>query len=297
MSASQTQSSEYAQRAAANMDSEVRRIERAGMRSITTATIKLRAGVIRAWVRGGDLYAPIDEFQSELHDSLLASMTTAYLQGVVRSKAIAERYSRKRGLSLAKSLRRQLDELTNLSRFGKTDLQVLADKLSKQATTRVVDAGSVVRSKVADAVSEAIKKGESVRTAATRITRAMDASGVTAQNPYLSETLYRTSLQESYAAARWQTNQQPEIDDILWGYEYSATLDDRTTDLCSDLDGTRRAKGDAFWSRYMPPNHYNCRSIAVEIFKDETDLAAATPVPKVPLPPEGFQTNVGTEFV
>lgn len=279
------------------MDAEVRRIERAGLRSITSESTKLRAGVLRAWLRGGDVNAAIDDFQNELRDSLSASMLAAFLQGVIRSKAIAARHSTRHGLSLAKTLRQQLDDLTNLSRYGKTELQNLADVLSKQATQRIVDAGSVVRSQVADAVAVSIKRGESVRTASPRIMQAMDASGMTAQNPYLAETLYRTSLQESYSAARWQTNQDPAIDEILWGYEYSATLDDRTTSLCSDLDGTRRAKGDAFWLRYMPPNHFNCRSIAVEIFNDETDLAAATTVPNVPLPDEGFQINAGQVFV
>jgi len=279
------------------MDAELRRLERAGIRQTNGAAIKLRADVLRAWLRNGDakaLRAPIAAFERDLKRTLADAMAAGYLQGRLRARATA-RAARNKGLSLAKTLDDSMDDFADRLGIGPRDVQRLANYFTEQATARVVDAGSLIRSKLADAVADAIKSGDSVRTAAAAIREAMNASGLTNQNPYIAQTLYRTSLQESYAAAKWQANQEPEVQDMLWGYEYVATLDDRTTDLCIDLDGTRRKKGDAFWDRYTPPNHYNCRSQIIEVFNDD-EIAIATRVPKVELPGEGFQVNFGKLF-
>lgn len=51
--------------------------------------------------------------------------------------------------------------------------------------------------------------------------------------------------------------------------QYSAIIDDRTTEFCLSLDGRVFEPGSVAASQYMPPNHYNCRSIMVEILEDE----------------------------
>jgi SPP1 gp7 family putative phage head morphogenesis protein len=286
------ESTPSAQNAARIMDSEIRRLERAGIQSSNAAAIRLRADVLRAWLRNGDPLIAVADFEATMIRTLGDAMATGYLQGRLRARAIARR-ARKQ-LSMAQTINSAMDDFGDRLGLGVTDVQRLADYFTTQATSRVVDAGGVIRSKLADAVAEAIRKGETAKSAAGLIRQAMDASGVTPQNPYLAQTLYRTSLQESYAAARWQANEAPEIQEILWGYEYVATLDDRTTDLCLDLDGTRRKLGDPFWQRYSPPNHWNCRSQLIEIFTDEG--ATQTRLPKVPLPEEGFQVNFGQVF-
>lgn len=282
-----------AQAAARQMDAELRRIERAGLRTGNAAATKLRADVLRAWLRGGDPEAPIKAFEKSMAATLGDAMAAGYLQGRLRARATARR--KIKGLSLARSLDDAMDDFGDRLGLGTSDVQRLAEYFTEQATARVVDAGGLVRSKVADAVAEAIKRGDHVSKGAALIRDAMTASGVTPQNPYLAETLYRTSLQESYAAARWQANQDPEIQEILWGYEYAATLDDRTTDLCLDIDGTRRKKADPFWERFTPPNHWNCRSSIIEIFIGDAE-ASSTRVPQVGLPEPGFAENVGEVF-
>lgn len=275
------------------MDGELRRIERSGLRTSNAAAIKLRADVLRAWLRGGDPEAPIAAFEREMAATIGNAMATGYLQGRLRARATARRATRK--LSLSKSLDAMMDDFGDRLGLGVNDVERLAQYFTEQATSRVVDAGGLIRSKIADAAAEAIRRGDHVRKGAGLIREAMTASGVTPQNPYLAETLYRTSLQESYAAARWQANQAPEIQEILWGYEYASTVDDRTTELCLDLDGMRRKKDDPVWRRYTPPNHYNCRSQIIEIFVDDEE-AKSTRVPRVELPESGFQDNVGQVF-
>jgi SPP1 gp7 family putative phage head morphogenesis protein len=51
----------------------------------------------------------------------------------------------------------------------------------------------------------------------------------------------------------------------LTGYQYSAILDDRTTETCRYLDGKTIPIDDPQVSELSPPNHWNCRSILVPI--------------------------------
>lgn len=55
----------------------------------------------------------------------------------------------------------------------------------------------------------------------------------------------------------------------VYAMQYSAIIDDRTTDLCLSLDGRIVEPGSDDFYSYSPPQHYNCRSIWVEILQDE----------------------------
>ena len=52
---------------------------------------------------------------------------------------------------------------------------------------------------------------------------------------------------------------------IVNGYQYSAVLDGRTTDICAGLHGKQFAKG----TEPVPPLHFNCRSMLIPITKFE----------------------------
>lgn len=55
----------------------------------------------------------------------------------------------------------------------------------------------------------------------------------------------------------------------VYAFQYSAILDRRTTDLCRSLDGRIVKPGSGSFYNYSPPQHYNCRSMWVEILNDE----------------------------
>lgn len=57
--------------------------------------------------------------------------------------------------------------------------------------------------------------------------------------------------------------------ELIYGFQFSAILDDRTTDTCLSLDGRVVKAGSPDFYTYSPPRHYNCRSIWVEILNDE----------------------------
>ena len=52
---------------------------------------------------------------------------------------------------------------------------------------------------------------------------------------------------------------------LVQGWQYSAVIDSRTTDLCLSLDGKTAPKNDPVWNSFAPPLHWNCRSIIIPI--------------------------------
>ena len=55
---------------------------------------------------------------------------------------------------------------------------------------------------------------------------------------------------------------------IEW-YEFLATLDMRTSDICRGMDGTRHKVSQAKTSVNFPPMHTNCRSTTIPYFEDD----------------------------
>ena len=93
-----------------------------------------------------------------------------------------------------------------------------------------------------------------------------DATDADYPNPQARlETLVRTNTFEAINEARYGYFTDPILGDFVEAFEYSAILDERTTEICECLDGTIQPKGDAFWDTFNPPNHFNCRSLLIPI--------------------------------
>ena len=91
-----------------------------------------------------------------------------------------------------------------------------------------------------------------------------DAIG-TANVPAYLNTLVRTNNFEALNEARYEEFTDPALADFVLALEYSAILDDRTTEICRALDGSVWADDSPNWDDYRPPNHYNCRSVLVPV--------------------------------
>lgn len=79
-------------------------------------------------------------------------------------------------------------------------------------------------------------------------------------------TVVRTSMQHVNNSARqvvWADNE-----DIVIGYRWVSTLDDRTSDVCQDLDGEVFKVGEG----PIPPAHPNCRSVTIAELRPEFDI-------------------------
>jgi len=103
----------------------------------------------------------------------------------------------------------------------------------------------------------AVMSGESVQETGRRLSDAMDISVAA------GERIARTNVNAMYNEA--QKSVYDANADVLAGYAWEATLDDRTSQVCFMLHGQ-------FWPLGSktpgPPAHWNCRSILVPVFKD-----------------------------
>ena len=81
-----------------------------------------------------------------------------------------------------------------------------------------------------------------------------------------AETIARTATNHVSSVARQSTFKANQ--DVLKGWEFTATLDNRTTTICRFNDGQVHPIG----SGPIPPLHLGCRSSAVPVVKDKFDI-------------------------
>lgn len=77
------------------------------------------------------------------------------------------------------------------------------------------------------------------------------------------KTITRTEGTKAYNQGRLE--QFKSTGDFVQAVQYSAILDRRTTSLCKSLNGKIMSMGNPLLSVYIPPNHFNCRSILVPV--------------------------------
>jgi len=149
-----------------------------------------------------------------------------------------------------------------------------------------------VEGTIREAVNDAISNGTHVRDSALEVSKRLSALGVNPAKPHHLETLFRTQTQIAYSAGRWQADHDPDVEDIIWGYEYVTVGDDRVRPAHAKLEGVKLPKGDKFWKRFWPPNGWNCRCQAIPILER---IKPKQP-PKGVQPDKGFDYNAGEVF-
>ena len=92
--------------------------------------------------------------------------------------------------------------------------------------------------------------------------------------PYRLETMVRTNSTAAFNSGRKALFEDARESGFLVGYQYSAILDARTTEVCRYLDGRIfSANQQDELNRLLPPRHHNCRSIISPI--PRTDMTPA----------------------
>lgn len=71
-------------------------------------------------------------------------------------------------------------------------------------------------------------------------------------------------------------------EDDIYGYQYSAILDDAVCPICEELDGSVVDPATYNATIWMPPIHFNCRCIWVAIMSDEDDKPDFQDIPDSP---------------
>lgn len=155
-----------------------------------------------------------------------------------------------------------------------------------------------VESDLRDTIADLVSEGAHVKEAIQVIGDRFDKLGIDPVSSGEIETIFRTQVQIAFNAGKWEGEQDPDIQEILWGYKYVTVGDDRVRDNHAVLEGTTLPKEDSFWNTFYPPNGYNCRCSAIPIFeqraivKPPTVLEDGEPVK----PDKGFDFNPGKVF-
>jgi SPP1 gp7 family putative phage head morphogenesis protein len=107
-----------------------------------------------------------------------------------------------------------------------------------------------------------------VNAGVNELRKALALEGLTPDNSFTLEAIFRTQTQVAYSAGRWNADQDPAVQEILWGYKYVTVGDDRVRPEHVGLDGATFPKDDAFWNTHFPPCGWGCRCQAIPIYEE-----------------------------
>ena len=239
-----------------------------------------------------ELYNMMDIMEVQVLDAMIAAHLTGFLEATLR----AARHLQMLG---------PYDGATNYAKkrleLAKKDVDVLRKQYGVTAVNMTGKMGEAIEKKTQKAMAEIIEQNMHIQAGMEHLRKKLKG----AISPWTLETVVRTQIQVAYGAGRWDANMAPEIQEILWGYEYMSVGDFRVRPEHEALEGVRLPKEDPQWLEIWPPNGYNCRCEAIEIFKDEKARAKIKGIPKpkiikgkliVPGPDQGWAINHGTIF-
>lgn len=113
------------------------------------------------------------------------------------------------------------------------------------------------------ALMAGIEAGESVPQMVERLSNVL---GPYSDEPHRLEAIVRTNITDAMNQGRLVSSRRNS--EFLNGFEYSAILDARTTQVCRHLDGRIFRKDSPDLQRLKPPRHHNCRSLLVPVTID-----------------------------
>ncbi|KKN77716.1 hypothetical protein LCGC14_0356900 [marine sediment metagenome] len=261
------------------IDLDTRLVERKAVRAIVPMIGILRGRIVAQ--------ASIKEVSAELVELLTDVALFSHLLGMKRSFSLRPK-SKSLSLSLLTASVKALEDQLGVA------TKVLKAQYVRNVLKSVKDFTKPAEEEIRDELIIAQKEGLHVSPTIKNLQARFDEMNVKAN----AETLVRTQTQLAYNAGRWQADQDPVIQEILWGYEYVAITDDRVRPEHEAFDGTILPKEDPFWKTNWPPNGWNCRCTTIPLFEPERKKAPSKlPDGSVATPDKGFVGNSGVAVV
>lgn len=243
-------------------------IERKGVFEARKIGAKIKAAAIASWRNKKPFNAKplIDKMQPTLRDALLA----AHLESMYVSVKRAEKKEIK--LSVFS------DTISKYKKFlSGVDLKKLREYYDTRAFDILGEEAEIINVKMRDTIAGLVEEGAHVKEGVETLKARIETLGVDKKNDFRLETIFRTQTQFAYSAGKYAADQDPAIQDILWGYEYVTVGDDRVRESHERLDGVRLPKDDPFWKIWWPPNGWNCRCQVIQIFNDDPEAKKKSP--------------------
>jgi SPP1 gp7 family putative phage head morphogenesis protein len=141
--------------------------------------------------------------------------------------------------------------------------QEFLDLLDAEAFKLVGDYSVEITKKMRSVITQSIKNGEGEVATLKRLRELGDQES----DKWLN-TVVRTKTSEMYNRGRrsyWDNDEF--ASQLVEAYEFSAILDDRTSEVCAELDGSIIQKDEDIMANLTPPLHFNCRSVLVPLTK------------------------------
>lgn len=250
--------------------------------------------------RGGD---PVGVALRQLDRAvplLRDAMIVAHHQGVVRSAQM-----RAARVPSELSLEAPYVESMRVMRQWVTISPVQMKELGARYETEALRVLTTMKTSVQNGLQQTMldiqMEGLHRKDAVKALSKAFKKEGLTPRNSFTLEAIFRTQSHIAYSAGRWHANQDPAIQEILWGHKYVTVGDDRVRPEHEALDGTTLPKNDPQWNLIYPPNGWACRCQVIDVFDEGEEVrppsvAVVDGREVIPGADQGFRFHPGKLF-
>lgn len=266
-----------------------KRLLNIGIRGAKHVGANTRIAATRALINGGDVAWVARNEIGKLEPIIADIMLASHLSGRLRSIITTSAYINTKGVIALGSYESAVDFVRRRLNLKESHLNTIREKYGHVAIDVTNEVGGVVERAARSAMVDIMEQGLSTQGSIAYMRDVMANAGIETINPWLLETMAITQISIAYSAGRWNANQDPAIQEILWGYEYVTMGDDRVRAEHEKMDGAAYPKEHGFWETNWPPNGHRCRCDVLELFKDEAPIV----VEKTGEPDEGWSVNHG----
>lgn len=249
---------------ALRMNNDIRRIISAGNRAAAKIGLRVISRGIREFRRNRTVNEDI--LISSLMPLLVDAMMLGYLLGKRRMLLLVPSMQQ---LSIS-VYQKALRFLRKKAALSTVELELITTFYQTSALEVAARVSNKVQGSLGRAMTQITKEGLTVRQGTTKLREAYAAQGITPRNSFTLEAVFRTQTQLAYSAGRWEAEQDPAVQEILWGYKYVTVGDSRVRESHVELEGTTLPKDDPFWDTNRPPNGWACRCQAIPLFEERS---------------------------
>ena len=97
------------------------------------------------------------------------------------------------------------------------------------------------------------------------------------------EVIFRQNIQNAHNAGREEQLFDADVLKARPYHEFDAIMDDKTSAICSSLNGVIREASDPFWDDHTPALHFLCRSVKKSLTKKQAERKGITADDELPL--------------
>ncbi len=277
---------------------EQKKVERTALRQAYGVSRKYFNFTIRLFREGGTIQPGILEakFEEIFLKPLSRALLAASLLGKKRGRLTV---SRRKSLDLSQvsTSGLKLDTISDLTKLLTKQLDIenidlLQEQWDTNALRMLNDVAPQIETTLRTTMNAITREGLGTTQGTAVLRDAFNSLGISPQKPAQIETIFRTQTAIAYNGGRWEEAQAPEIQEIIWGYEYATVDDNRVRPEHAAVDGTILPKDDTWWLTWWPPNGWNCRCQVLPVFEQQRIVAPPTEVQ----PDTGFSFNPGVVF-